>query len=68
MLLFHKLIKLHLNSYYFHVIVIHFGKLFQKLWTRNLSIFNVNVVMANLVLLAAFFNLAFLLISVPCTE
>lgn len=54
-LLFCKLIKLHLNSCYFRVLIVHFGKLFQNVGTRNLLIFSFNFFMASFVFLAVFF-------------
>lgn len=48
-LLFHELIKPHLGSCYFHVLIVHFGKLFQNLMTRNLLIFCLNFFLSSFV-------------------
>lgn len=45
----------HLDSCYFHILIVRFGKLFQNLRTRNLLIFSFNFFMASFVLLAVFF-------------
>lgn len=64
-LLFHELIKPHLGSCCFHVLIVHFGKLFQNLMTRNLLIFSFNFFLSSFVVLAVFSQLGSPQVSAP---